>query len=560
MSASLWRILVLGGVVALLVLAADQPAPITIDYPENGSIFPPEITAPTFLWRDASAGARLWRIDITFGDGLPGIRAVSRGERLRIGEIDPRCVSDNNELPKLTPQQAASWTWKPDAQTWAAIKKRSVNRPATVTITGFPNEQAKQPLSRGSVTIETSKDPVGAPIFYRDVPLMPSETEKGVIKPLDQTKLPLINWRLRNVGESRSRLLLTGMYTCANCHSFSLDGKTMGMDLDGPQNDKGMYTLVPIRRQMSIATKDVIEWSTSEGKLTGDIRVGFMSQVSPDGQYVVTMIQGPGARQKGSLNNFYTANFKDYRFLQVFYPTRGILAWYSRAAGKLQPLPGADDPRYVHTNAVWSPDGKYLVFARAEARDAYPPGGKLAEHANDPNETQIQYDLYRIPFNGGKGGQPERIPGASQNGMSNSLSQGFAGRPLDRIREVPQRRADASRQPALHRPGGGRGGAAAQGEHAADEFLAQLFAQWPVAGVFFQEPRALHADVSDAPGRRGQLQPGDPDRRRHGGEPRGEHPGVREHPAGWTAEDRRAGRRILPSLQCRVGTGAERPV
>jgi tetratricopeptide (TPR) repeat protein len=416
-----WRILVLTGVVALLALAADQPAPITIDYPENGSIFPPEIVAPAFLWRDASATARLWRIDITFGDGLPGIRAVSRGERLRIGEIDQRCLSDNNEPPKLTPQQAAAWIWKPDTQTWAAIKKRSANRPATVTIAGFPNEQATQPLSRGSVAIQTSKDPVGAPIFYRDVPLMPSETEKGIIKPLDQTKLPLINWRLRNVGESRSRLLLTGMYTCANCHSFSLDGKTMGMDLDGPQNDKGMYTLVPIRQQISIANKDVIEWSTYEGKLTGPIRVGFMSQVSPDGQYVVTMIQGPGPRQKGSLNNFYTANFKDYRFLQVFYPTRGILAWYSRAAGKLQPLPGADDQRYVHTNAVWSPDGKYLVFARAEARDAYSPSGKMAEYANDPNETQIQYDLYRIPFNGGKGGQPERILGASQNGMSNTF-------------------------------------------------------------------------------------------------------------------------------------------
>ena len=182
-----------------------------------------------------------------------------------------------------------------------------------------------------------------------------------------------------------------------------------------------MYALVPIRRQMSIGTKDVIEWSTLEGKLTGQVRVGFMSQVSPDGQYVVTMIQGPSSRSKDSLNNFYTANFKDYRFLQVFYPTRGILAWYSRAAGKLQPLPGADDQRYVHTNAVWSPDGKYLVFARAEARDAYPPGSKVAERANDPNETQIQYDLYRMPFNGGKGGQPERIVGASQNGMSNSF-------------------------------------------------------------------------------------------------------------------------------------------
>ena len=415
------RIPPLGILAALFVLAAAPPSPIAIDYPLNESVFPPEITAPTFLWRDVSPGARLWRIEIAFGDGSPGIRAVARGERMRIGQIDPRCVSDNNELPKLTPEQAASWIWKPDAQTWAAIKQRSVNRPATVTISGFPDEKTGQPLSRGSVSIQTSNDPVGAPVFYRDVPLMPSATEKGFIKPLDQNKLPLINWQLRNIGEPRSRLLLTGMYTCANCHSFSRDGQTMGMDLDGPQNDKGMYTLLPVRRQMSIGTRDVIEWSTFEGKLTGAIRVGFMSQVSPDGKYVVTMIQGPDSRNKDPLNNFYTANFKDYRFLQVFYPTRGILAWYSRETGKLQPLPGADDQRYVHTNAVWSPDGKYLVFARAEARDAYPAAGKLAARANDPNETQIRYDLYRIPFNQGQGGQPERIPGASGNGMSNSF-------------------------------------------------------------------------------------------------------------------------------------------
>jgi len=26
---------------------------VTVDYPLDGSIFPPEITAPTFIWRDA---------------------------------------------------------------------------------------------------------------------------------------------------------------------------------------------------------------------------------------------------------------------------------------------------------------------------------------------------------------------------------------------------------------------------------------------------------------------------------------------------------------------------
>jgi Flp pilus assembly protein TadD len=155
-----------------------------------------------------------------------------------------------------------------------------------------------------------------------------------------------------------------------------------------------------------------------------------MSQISPDGRYVITSVNDPGIDQsdidrrrtpKDLVKNYYIANFKDYRFLQVFYPTRGILAWYSRASGHLMYLPGADDTRYVHANAVWSPDGKYLVFARADARDAYPENSKRAEFANDPNETQIKFDLYRIPFNAGKGGRPEPIAGASGNGTSNSF-------------------------------------------------------------------------------------------------------------------------------------------
>jgi len=89
--------------------------------------------------------------------------------------------------------------------------------------------------------------------------------------------------------------------------------------------------------------------------------------------------------------------------------------------GKKQPLPGADDERFVQTNAVWSPDGKFVVFARAEARAPDTPGQKIPRHANDPEETQLKYDLYRIPFNGGKGGVAVPIEGASNNGMSNSF-------------------------------------------------------------------------------------------------------------------------------------------
>ena len=118
----------------------------------------------------------------------------------------------------------------------------------------------------------------------------------------------------------------------------------------------------------------------------------------------------------------------------------------------------------MQTDGVWSPDGKYLVFARAEAKEPYPPDGKMAAYANDPNEVQIQYDLYRVPFNGGKGGKPEAIAGASAQRHEQHVSQSLARRPLDRLRQVPQRPVDASRQPALHRAGrraARRGGCAA---------------------------------------------------------------------------------------------------
>jgi tetratricopeptide (TPR) repeat protein len=391
--------------------------PIVVDYPAQGSIFPPEITPPTFLWRDAS-NATVWRLDVSFTDGSAPVQAKSAGERLRIGEIDPRCISENNQLPKLTPEQAAARTWIPDVPTWTAIKLHSAEHPATITITGFAGGQMEQAVSRGVVEIETSKDPVGAPIFYRDVPLMPAELKKGVINPLAQGALPLLSWRVRNIAEPSSRLVLTGMHTCANCHSFSRDGKTMGMDLDGPANDKGLYATASIKPVTTITNQNVIAWSSFRDETVATSRVGFMSQVSPDGRFVLTMLRG---MDKELARTYYVVNFKNYNFLQVFYPTRGILAWYDRTTGQRHALPGADDPRYVQTDGVWSPDGKYIVFARAEAREPYEAGKKLPEHANDPEETQIKYDLYRIPFNDGKGGEAVPIAGASQNGMSNNF-------------------------------------------------------------------------------------------------------------------------------------------
>jgi Flp pilus assembly protein TadD len=396
-------------------------APIVIDFPEQGSIFPPDITPPTFLWRETAAGAIAWRVEVLFSERGPRVKENSPGEKPRIGEIDTTLVG--YVPPTLTAEQDAQHTWKPSPDLWEKIKKHSQKHPATLVITGFRDERMTQPVSTGQATFTTSMDPVGAPVFYRDVPLIPpdpSERERGIIHPLSDSVLPKIKWRLRYINETSSKTVMEGLPTCANCHSISRDGKTLGIDVDGPQNDKGLYALIPLKKVSAISNDYVIRWSayTDTG---APKRFGFMSQVSPDGQYVITSIDVPGTRGPRMIDRIYQGLYDFWGFGQVFYPTRGILAWYSKTTQKLQPLPGADDPDYVQTCAFWSPDQSFIVFARAKGRDPYPPGEPPAKFANDPNETQIQYDLYRIPFNEGKGGQPERIVGASENGMSNNF-------------------------------------------------------------------------------------------------------------------------------------------
>ncbi len=486
--------------------SASQPANLTIDYPLEGSIFPPEITPPTFLWHDASETVARWVVTVSFA-GLPDkIRIEVRGELMQVGENDP----DAGTPAELTPEQASTRTWKPDAETWEKIKRLNVKSPATIMIAGFAEGDLSHPVSAGKVTISTSKDPVGAPIFYRDVPLIVSPIEqKGPITPLPPSAIPLIKWELRNIGEPKSRTVMENLPTCANCHSFSMDGKKMGIDLDGPRNDKGLYAIVPISKNSTITNQDVIRWSSFKehpdaiGEEPTVKRFGFMAQISPNGRYVVTSIGPPELKNThqdeapdfapGVINRLFSVNYRDVNFIQVFYPTRGILAYYDRVEKKMRPLPGADDPQYVQTSAFWSPDGKYLIYSRAVARDPFPPGVPKPTHANDPNETQIQYDLYKIPFNDGKGGKAVPVVGASQNGMSNDFPKvspdgrwivfvqnknGLLMRPDSKLYIVPF---------------DGRQSAADEVQYMADELVALVFAERPLACIFVKGALALHA-------------------------------------------------------------------
>ncbi len=162
---------------------AGDPAALKVDYPLDGSIFPGEMLAPTFLWHDAANSDR-WLVEITFDGSKARLELLIEGGQPPEGQIDPLAMSGANEVYQPTEYQASATAWKPSPEVWEAIQANSIDREATFAFHGYREDRPEQPLSRGSVTLSTSSDPVDGSIFYRDVPLSPAKTSEGVIAPL----------------------------------------------------------------------------------------------------------------------------------------------------------------------------------------------------------------------------------------------------------------------------------------------------------------------------------------------------------------------------------------
>ena len=107
-----------------------------------------------------------------------------------------------------------------------------------------------------------------------------------------------------------------------------------------------------------------------------------------------------------------------------FFPVNGYLAIYDRQTKILSELPGANLNEYVQSNAVWTPDGKNIIFSRADALpredmdEIVIQNDTLIKQFVERKRT-LKFNLCTIPFNNGNGGKAEPIIGASNNGKSN---------------------------------------------------------------------------------------------------------------------------------------------
>ncbi|MCX6866496.1 MAG: hypothetical protein NTV46_09815, partial [Verrucomicrobia bacterium] len=357
---------------------------LEIVYPLDASVFPPEIAAPTFRWRDKDSKADAWLVAIEFAGGKQPLKALTR---------------------------TAEWT--PTPEQWREVTTGSQAAQAKLTVLGVNRAAANKILSSGTIRIGTSRDEVGAPIFFREVnlPFLTAVTDPA----------KYIRWRLGPISSPQPPpIVLEKLAVCGNCHSFSKDGATLAMEVDSG-NEKGGYAIAPVKEEIDLDPSKVIDWNDYK-RDAEEPTFGLLCQISPDGRYVV-----------GTVKDRALAVYKpDIMFSQLFFLIKGYLAIYDRETKTIRALPGADDPEFVQTNPSWSPDGRAIVFARSRSK-AYNPESlrksrsvlvpqKEAEEFLSGGKTFL-YDLYRIPFNEGRGGKAEPIIGASNNGMSNYFAK-----------------------------------------------------------------------------------------------------------------------------------------
>jgi len=239
---------------SLLVFAACDSSKIPgiaaqFGYPSDGTIFPPEFPPPTYNWNTTENTVSAWQITFT----------------------------DSEKMILHQEQVSGKTQWTPSLQVWNQLKQNSAHKPISMVLSALNEKQRAFPAD--TISFSFSVDSIGAPIFYRSVPLPFKFARENLAK---------VRWHLGNVGSSEQpATVLSDIPVCGNCHSVSADGKTLAMDVDA-RDEKGAYAIVNLGEKTSMSEKEIINWSDF---VNGEFTYGLLSQISPDSRYVVSTLK-----------------------------------------------------------------------------------------------------------------------------------------------------------------------------------------------------------------------------------------------------------------------------
>ena len=288
------------------------PRFLTITYPTEGAVFPPNLCSPFVEWSDVHNN--LWQVTLAVPDASLEWTFLSAKQRWRI----------------------------PDG-VWRQVKQHAVGRRASLWVKGIKRSglwsKAPSHVHRSQgVNFHVSEDPADNAVVYR-----------LISPPVHNFKTP--DMFVRDVRERRQKLFLSARQQyCLNCHCFSSKTGTRGkLGLQvrykgtDPQPHRMYFALYDIDKQcgqkmilpFKIQMTTFMAWSPDETKLalSANQQIGGFKPV-------VLETQASGE------------------------PTSDI-AVYDAARGTVWMLPGASGPKDLEIYPAWTPDGKSIVFSSA---------------------------------------------------------------------------------------------------------------------------------------------------------------------------------------------------
>ncbi len=351
---------------------------INITEPMPSAVLPPEIASIPFVWEDP-AQSTAW------------ILTVSDNEKTLVKAL----------LDK-------TW-WIPEKNLWSQLKARVKTSELKVRIQGIGGWSGREILSESITSFSFSEDALDARILFMRKPLPFLKAKQN----------PELTGLL--VGDvssyDRPKSLMSNLKVCANCHSYSSEGRVFAIDVDYG-GDKGAFAMASMKSRMALSRKDVFSWNTLPPVNPAPYSMGLFAQLSFDGRYLAATINETSV----------FVMMDDLYFSQLFFPATGQIAIFDRQTEKYRSLPGANLDTMVQTAPSWSPDGRAVAFSASPVQPELVRQVLEKKILNESPKQNIEtlnkrynarFDIYTVPFHGGEGGKAQPLKGAGGNGYSN---------------------------------------------------------------------------------------------------------------------------------------------